>query len=88
MENFDKWLCDIREDFVMFGYCLIVCLVLYGNFLEFGCSIGIVEVYFIGLVGFLVEFNNECGFLIVLYVVVWNYEILYKVEIIFFYILY
>lgn len=88
LKRIEKWFCDIREDFVMFGYCLMVCLVLNGNFFELGCSIGLVEVEFIGFVGFLVEFNNEFGFLIVLYVVVWNYKYFYNEEIMFLYFIY
>lgn len=82
-ENLDKWPCDIREDFVMFGHCPTACPASHGNLPEPGCSIGIAEVYSTGSVGFLVEFNNECGFLTASHVVVRNYETLYKAEITF-----
>lgn len=52
------WFCDIREDFVMFGKCLRLCLLFSLNFFEFGCSIGIFFVDFVGFVGFLVELKN------------------------------
>lgn len=80
---FEGYLCDIREDFVMFGNgkCLYECLVFNKSFFEFGCCIGIIDFY--GFVGFLVEFGNylECGFLIVLYVVVLGFKVFYRFNI-------
>lgn len=77
LELFEGWCCDIREDFVLFGNCFNLCLLCSLNFFEFGCSIGIFFVDFVGFVGFLVELKNvlnnyrlECGFLIVFYVVI------------------
>lgn len=82
-KNLEMWPCDIREDFVMFGHCPTACPASHGNLPEPGCSIGIAEVYSTGSVGFLVEFNNECGFLTASHVVVRNYETLYREEITF-----
>lgn len=82
-ENLDKWPCDIREDFLMFGHCPTACPASNVNLPEPGCSIGIAEVYSTGSVGFLVEYNNECGFLTASHVVVRNYETLYKADITF-----
>lgn len=58
LEMIVGWFCDIREDFVMFGKCLRLCLLFSWNFFEFGCSIGIFFVDFVGFVGFLVELKN------------------------------
>lgn len=68
IDGFD---CDYREDFMRFLMCVI--MVVYIN-IELGCSIGIDEINGVGFVGFLVEFvRNECGFFIVVYVVILDY---------------
>lgn len=55
-------------------------MVVYIN-IELGCSIGIDEINGVGFVGFLVEFvRNECGFFIVVYVVILDYYLLYVSE--------
>lgn len=48
---FVGWFCDIREDFVCLGVFYICNC---GNFLKLGCSIGLFDSVFRGLVGFLV----------------------------------
>lgn len=82
-EKLEHWPCDIREDFVMFGHCPFACPASDGTLPAPGCSIGIAEVQSTGSVGFLVEFNDGCGFLTASHVVVRNYEKLYTEEIVF-----
>lgn len=84
-KKIEKWSCDIREDFVMFGHCPTACPASNGNLPEPGCSIGLAEVETTGSVGFLVEFNNEFGFLTASHVVVRNFEYFYNEEITFLY---
>lgn len=66
----EGYLCDIWEDFVMFGYC-VGCWIL-----SIGCSIGVLLIKLVGLVGFFVRLNEffkgvfKCGFFIVVYVVI------------------
>lgn len=68
--------CDYREDFVRFLMCCVI-MVVYIN-IELGCSIGRDEINDVGFVGFLVEIvRNECGFFIVVYVVILNFYKLY-----------
>lgn len=74
----DGWYCDVREDIVMFGICFDCWYIFYFNF---GCCIGLF-LFGIGLVGFLVKLKGfgllVIGFLIVVYVVVWNWIDLYN----------
>lgn len=80
-KTIEQWPCDIREDFVMFGHCPTACPASNGNLPEPGCSIGLAEVKSTGSVGFLVEFNNEFGFLTASHVVVRNFECFYNEKI-------
>lgn len=73
----EGWLCDVREDFFMFGICFKNCLFINKDFFEFGCSIGMYLKNGLGFVGFLYELiKYGFGFFIVLYVVIVNcYEL-------------
>lgn len=74
--NFIKgWFCDVKEDFFMFGRCLYDCWNIILNFIELGCSIGIMLDFFVGFVGFFYELKYldnlfGFGFFMVLYVVI------------------
>lgn len=51
-ESFGDYLCDVWREFVMFGYCNNCIIV------NIGCSIGILLVKLVGLVGFFVKLND------------------------------
>lgn len=74
LDIFEGWLCDVREDFIMFGRCIEYCRIIIVDYFEFGCSIGMFLDKSFGLVGFMFELEDfkEYGFLIVVYVVIEN----------------
>lgn len=73
--------CDIWENIILFGSCDDC----GEENVNLGCGIGMIFSNGFGFVGFLVNFMriDEIGFFIVVYVVVWNLEKLYVVNVFF-----
>lgn len=81
-EFFEGWLCDVREGILLFNIFCNNCKVFKLNFVEVGCSIGIFLMVNLGFVGFFVELRKkmyifECGFFIVCYVVINDFDKFY-----------
>lgn len=59
LEIFEGWFCDFREDFIMFGKCIVKCRVIIVDYFVFGCSIGMFLYSVFGFVGFMYEIIDD-----------------------------
>lgn len=75
-ETLEGWPCDLREDFIMLGFCTENCRTTTANNPELGCSIGMPSDTSCGSVGFMFESKDskKFGFLTAAHVAIKSFQ--------------